>query len=46
MIGQYLAEIQRFENLDSEGKKNLNKDELSPWQCMLLIKKYVLIYLR
>ncbi len=24
MIGQYLAEIQLFENLESEGEKNLN----------------------
>ncbi len=24
LIGQYLAEMQRFENLDSEGAKNLN----------------------
>ncbi len=29
MIGQYLAEIQLFENLESEGKKNLNIEKIS-----------------
>ncbi len=29
MIGQYLAEIQLFENLDSEGAKNLNIEKIS-----------------
>ncbi len=28
MIGQYLAEIQLFENLQSEGAKNLNIDKI------------------
>ncbi len=35
MIGQYLAEIQLFENLESEGAKKI----------ILLIKNYILIYL-
>ncbi len=30
MIGQYLTEIQLFENLESEGaKKNLNKEKIA-----------------
>ncbi len=29
VIGQYLAEIQLFENLESEGAKNLNIEEKS-----------------
>ncbi len=29
MIGQYLAEIQLFENLESEGAKNLNIEKIS-----------------
>ncbi len=47
-LGQYLAEIQLFENLESEGaKKSLLKlSKLSSWQCILLIKKEVLIYLQ
>ncbi len=28
MIGQYLAEIQLFENLESEGAKNLNIEKI------------------
>ncbi len=28
MIGQYLAEIQLFENLESEGAKNLNVEKI------------------
>ncbi len=44
-IGQYLAEIQLFENLESEGAKNLNiekiafKDvQMKFLACILLIK--------
>ncbi len=29
MIGQYLAEIQLFENLESEGAKNLNIEKIT-----------------
>ncbi len=29
MIGQYLAEIQLFENLESEGAKNLNIEKIA-----------------
>ncbi len=29
MIGQYLVEIQLFENLESEGAKNLNIEKIS-----------------
>ncbi len=29
MIGQYLAEMQVFENLESEGAKNLNIEKIS-----------------
>ncbi len=29
MIGQYLAEIQLFENLESEGAKNLNIENIA-----------------
>ncbi len=29
MIGQYLAEIQLFENLESEGVKNLNIEKIA-----------------
>ncbi len=29
MIGQYLAEIQLFENLESEGEKNLNIEKIA-----------------
>ncbi len=29
MIGQYLAEIQLFENLESEGAKNLNTEKIT-----------------
>ncbi len=29
MIGQYLAEIQLFENLESEGAKNLNNEKIT-----------------
>ncbi len=29
MIGQYLAEIQLFENLESEGQKNLNIEKIA-----------------
>ncbi len=51
--GQYLAEIQLFENLESEGAKKkieiLSKSPLklskwSPYQCTSLIKNEVLIY--
>ncbi len=56
-IGQYLAEIHLFENLESEGaKKNkkitilrkspLKLSKLSSYLCILLIKNEVLIYLR
>ncbi len=56
MIGQYLAEIQLLENLESEdAKKNfiiilrkspLKLSELSSLQCILLIKNKVFIYLK
>ncbi len=54
MIGQYLAEIQLFENLESEGcktniyieKSPLKLSKLSILQCILLIKNLVLIYSR
>ncbi len=55
MIGQYLAEIQLFENLESEGaKKNLNIEKITfkvvqmklLAMHILLIKNKVLIYLR
>ncbi len=29
MIGQYLAEIQLFENLESEGAKNINIEKIA-----------------
>ncbi len=29
MIGQYLSEIQLFENLESEGAKNLNIEKIT-----------------
>ncbi len=29
LIGQYLAEMQLFENLESEGAKNLNIEKIS-----------------
>ncbi len=29
MIGQYLAEIQLFENMESEGAKNLNIEKIA-----------------
>ncbi len=50
-IGQYLAEIQLFENLESEGAKNHNIEKIAfkvvkMKQWILLIKSYVLIYLR
>ncbi len=46
LIGQYLAEIQLFENLESEGAKKskywkkspLKLAKWSPKQCILLIK--------
>ncbi len=52
-IGQYLAEIQLFENLESEGaKQNLNIEkiifkvvQIKSQQCILLIKNLLLIYL-
>ncbi len=35
MIGQYLAEIQLYENLESEGEKNLNIEK-SPFKLFKL----------
>ncbi len=38
-----------YENIESEGSKNLNIEMKFKWsfqQCILLIKNYVLIYLR
>ncbi len=53
MIGQYLAEIKLFENLESEGAKNLNIEEITfkVVQIKFLAKhitnkKLSLIYLR
>ncbi len=53
MIGQYLAEIQLFENLESEGEKNLNIEKIifKVVQIKFLAmhitnKNEVLIYLR
>ncbi len=53
MIGEYLAEMQLFENMESEGAKKieiliqlpLKLSKLSSYQCILLIKNLVLIYL-
>ncbi len=52
LLGQYLTEIQLFENLESEGAKNIYIQKnvplkLSKWssqQCILLIKNLVFIF--
>ncbi len=51
--GQYLAEIQLFENLESEVQKHWNIEKIafkiakwSSLQCILLIKHLFCIYLR
>ncbi len=40
MIGQYLAEIQLFENLKSEVQKNLNTEKIAfkivQWKCLAM----------
>ncbi len=47
MIGQYLAEIQLFENLESEGaKKNLNIEKIAFKVIQMKFLVQVFIYLQ
>ncbi len=52
MIGQYMAEIQLYENLESEGAKNENIEKIAFKVVQIkslemhITKKKVLIYLR
>ncbi len=44
MIGQYLAELQLFENLESEGAKNINIEKIA-FKVLKFLVMHVKLYI-